>query len=90
METDTSEESRKNHMAYYKSLNRTISEIRREMGSENDPTIKNHLEGRVDAMEQDLDRIRKMFPDVTRRNGMRNDDAPSPLRCMCETQDAVL
>ena len=66
MKTDTSEESRKNHMAYYKSLNRTISEIRREMGSENDPTIKNHLEGRVDAMEQDLDRIRKMFPDVTR------------------------
>ena len=64
VETDTSEESRKNHMTYYRSLNQTISEIRREMSSENDPTIQKHLEGRIDAMERDLDRIRKMFPDV--------------------------
>lgn len=65
METDTSEESRKSHLAYYKSLNRTISEIMREIDAEEDPTVKRHLEGRVEAMEQDLDRIRKMFPDVT-------------------------
>lgn len=65
METDTSEESRKSHLAYYKSLNRTISEIMCEIDAEEDPTVKRHLEGRVEAMEQDLDRIRKMFPDVT-------------------------
>ncbi len=57
--------SKRDHMAYYRSLCRTISEIKQEMGSEEDPTIRSHLDGRVRAMEQDLDRIKKMFPDVT-------------------------
>ncbi len=62
---DASEASKRDHMAYYMSLRRTISDIRQEMGTEGDPTIRSHLDGRIRAMEQDLDRIRKMFPDVT-------------------------
>ena len=65
METDTSEKSKQDHMIYYKSLNQTIDVIKREIDSENDLTIKKHLEGRIDAMNRDLDRIRNMFPDVT-------------------------
>ena len=62
---DKSEQSKKNHIKYYKSLNKIISEIQEEQKEETDPTIKKHLNGRIEAMEKDRTRIRGMFPDVT-------------------------
>ncbi len=62
---DKSKESKKNHIAYYKSLKQIITDIQKEKGGEPNSTIKEHLDGRIDAMEKDLKRIRDMFPDVT-------------------------
>lgn len=61
---DKSEESRKNHIRYYKSLTKTISDIKGELDHEQDPVIKNHLEKRIEAMEKDKIRIKEMFPDI--------------------------
>ena len=62
-EEDGSEESKKNHIIYYKSLARVISDIRREKDQEEDPMIKKHLGARIEAMELDRKRIREMFPE---------------------------
>jgi len=62
---DRSEESRKNHLTYYKSLTKVISDIQEEKNREVDPTIKNHLDERIDAIRIDRKRIREMFPDIT-------------------------
>ena len=62
---DKSEESRKNHIAYYRSLNKVILDIKNEKNQESDPTIKNHLDERIDAMEKDKKRIREMFPEIS-------------------------
>ena len=64
-EEDRSEESKNNHITYYRSLTKTINDIKKEKEQENDPTIKNHLNERIDAMEKDKKRIREMFPDVS-------------------------
>ena len=61
---DTSEESKTNHMKYYKSLSKVISDIQNEKKEELDPTIIGHLDARIDAMEKDKKRIREMFPDI--------------------------
>ena len=61
---DTSEDSKKSHITYYKSLIRVISDLQKEKEQEGEPTIKNHLENRIDAMEKDKKRIRDMFPDI--------------------------
>ena len=61
---DTSEESKKNHILYYKSLTKVISDIQKEKNQEDEPAIKSHLDNRIDAMEKDRERIRKMFPDI--------------------------
>ena len=61
---DTSEESRKNHILYYKSLTKIISDIQKEKNQESEPAIKNHLDSRIEAMEKDRERIRGMFPDI--------------------------
>ena len=63
-EEDTSEESKKNHISYYKSLTKVISNIQKEKDQEGEPAIKSHLENRIDAMEKDKKRIRDMFPDI--------------------------
>jgi len=63
-EEDTSEESKKNHISYYKSLTKVISDLQKEKKREGEPAIKNHLENRIDAMEKDKERIRGMFPDI--------------------------
>jgi len=65
-EEDKSEESKKNHLTYYKSLTKVISDIQEEKNQETDPTIKNHLDKRIDAVENDRKRIREMFPDITK------------------------
>ena len=61
---DTSEESKKNHITYYKSLIKVISDLQKEKEQEGEPAIKSHLENRIDAMEKDKKRIRDMFPDI--------------------------
>ncbi len=64
-EEDQSEESRKNHVTYYKSLTKVISDIQKEKKQETDPTIHNHLDDRIEAMEKDKKRIREMFPNIS-------------------------
>jgi uncharacterized protein YicC (UPF0701 family) len=61
---DTSEESEKNHVLYYKSLTKIISDIQKEKDQEAEPAIKSHLDSRIEAMEKDRERIRDMFPDI--------------------------
>ena len=62
---DTSDESKKNHITYYKSLVRTIADIKEEKTTEQEQVIQNHLDKRIEAMEEDKKRIRTMFPDIT-------------------------
>ncbi len=64
-EEDKSEESKKDHIAYYKSLTKVIANIQEEKNQEADNTIKNHLDARIDAVEKDRKRIREMFLDIT-------------------------
>ena len=73
-EEDTSEESKKNHISYYRSLCKVISEIQEEKEQEGEPAIKNHLDKRIEAMEKDKKRIRDMFPDIKEEewNGNNN------------------
>ncbi len=65
-EEDQSEESKKNHIIYYKSLINTILEIQTEMNLEKEDAIKDHLRKRIEAMEKDQMRIREMFPDISK------------------------
>ncbi len=73
-EEDRSEESKENHLTYYKSLTKVISDIQEEKNRVTDPTIKNHLDERIDAIEKDRKRIREMFPDISEEewNGNTN------------------
>jgi uncharacterized protein YicC (UPF0701 family) len=71
---DKSEESKKNHLTYYKSLTKVISDIQEEKNREVDPTIKNHLDERIGAIEIDRKRIREMFPDITEEEWHVNTD----------------
>ena len=73
-EEDTSEESKKNHILYYKSLCRVISEIQKEKEQEGEPAVKSHLDSRIDAIEKDKKRIREMFPGIKEEewNGYTN------------------
>ena len=64
-EEDKSEESMKNHMIYYKSLTKIISDIHEERNQESDPTKRKHLDDRIEAIERDRQRIRGMFPNIT-------------------------
>ena len=66
---DTSEESKKNHVLYYKSLTKIISDIQKEKNQEAEPAIKTHLDSRIEAMEKDRERIRGMFPDIKEEEG---------------------
>ena len=64
-EEDKSEESKKNHLTYYKSLTKIILDFQEEKNQVTDPTIKNHLDERIDVVEKDRKRIREMFPEIT-------------------------
>lgn len=63
-EEDKSEESKRNHIIYYRSLTKVISDIQKEKNQETDPTIHNHLDERIEAMMRDKKRIRDMFPEI--------------------------
>ena len=61
---DKSEESMKNHMTYYRSLTKIITDMKNEITEEGEPAIKEHLTSRIDAMEKDRKRIRDLFPNI--------------------------
>ena len=63
-EEDKSEESKQNHITYYKSLSKIIANMNEEIDEEGEPAIKEHLKSRIDAMEKDRKRIRDLFPDM--------------------------
>ena len=63
-EEDKSEESFRKHLVFYKKLNKKISDIRDEIQVSGDVKILKHLNERIEAIEQDQTRIRKMFPDA--------------------------
>jgi uncharacterized protein YicC (UPF0701 family) len=61
---DKSEDSKKKHMIYYRSLSKLITDMKAEMNQEGQPAIKEHLTSRMEAIEKDRQRIRNLFPDV--------------------------
>ncbi len=63
-EEDRSDESLRRHLIFYKKLNKTISEIQTEIQTLTDEKVLKHLNDRIEAMELDKTRIRKMFPKV--------------------------
>ena len=63
---DKSEESKQNHIIYYKSLTKIITNMEQEINSEGEPAVKEHLKSRIDAIEKDRKRIRDLFPDMSR------------------------
>jgi len=69
---DKSEESKKNHIIYYRSLEKIILDIKEEKNREKESAILNHLDKRIEAMEEDKKRIREMFPDITKEEWYDN------------------
>ena len=63
---DKSEESKQNHIIYYKSLTKIITNMEQEIDNEGEPAVKEHLKSRIDAIEKDRKRIRELFPDMTK------------------------
>jgi len=61
---DKSEKSKQNHIIYYKSLSKIISNMEKEIDDEGEPAVKEHLRSRIDAIEKDKKRIRDLFPDM--------------------------
>ena len=61
---DKSEESKKNHIIYYRSLTKIITDMKNEINEAGEPAIKEHLISRIDAMEKDRKRIRDLFPSI--------------------------
>ena len=61
---DKSEESKKNHIIYYRSLTKIIIKMKNEINEAGEPAIKEHLSSRIDAMEKDRKRIRNLFPNI--------------------------
>ncbi len=61
---DKSEESKKNHIRYYRSLTKIIEDMKNEMVEEGEPAIKEHIDSRIEAMEKDRKRIRDLFPNM--------------------------
>lgn len=63
-EEDKSKESFQKHLVFYQKLNGTISGIEKEMAEMSDEKLLKHLKERIDAIELDKTRIRKLFPSV--------------------------
>ena len=61
-EEDKSEESLQKHLVFYKKLNDTISGIESEMKNTFDEKLLKHLKERIEAIDLDKTRIRKLFP----------------------------
>ena len=71
---DKSEESKKNHMTYYRSLTKIITNMKNEINQEGEPAIKEHLTSRIDAIEKDRQRIRDLFPNIKKEEWDDNTD----------------
>jgi len=71
---DKSEESRQNHIIYYKSLSKIIENMENEIDDEGEPAVKEHLKSRIDAIEKDRQRIRDLFPDMKKEEWDDNAD----------------
>ncbi len=61
---DSAEESKINHIKYYKSLTNVIENIQNEMKTETEVVVIKHLQSRIEAINLDKKRIRDMFPDM--------------------------
>ena len=61
---DKSEDSKKNHLIYYRSLTKIITDMKNEINDAGEPAIKEHLISRIDAMEKDRKRIRDLCPGI--------------------------
>ena len=73
-EEDKSEDSKQNHIIYYKSLSKIIANMENEIDDEGEPAVKEHLKSRIDAIEKDRQRIRDLFPDMRREEWDDNTD----------------
>ena len=65
-EEDRSEDSFHKHLVFYKKLDKKISEIQNEIKISEGVKILKHLNERIEAIELDQARIRKMFPKVNK------------------------
>lgn len=63
-EEDKSEESRKRHITYYKSLSKIIENIENEIQMEKETLVIKHLKDRIEAIDLDQKRIEKLFPGI--------------------------
>ena len=64
-EEDLSEESFQKHLEFYNKLNKKIKDIQKEIDDSGDEKIIKHLHERIDALELDKKRIKKMFKNAT-------------------------
>ena len=60
-EEDKSEESLQKHLVFYQKLNDTILGIKYEMKNTSDKKLLKHLKERIEAIDLDKTRIRKLF-----------------------------
>ena len=63
-EEDKSEESLQKHFVFYQKLNETISGIESEIKNTSDEKLLKHLKERIEAIDLDKTRIRKLFPQI--------------------------
>jgi len=63
-EEDKSEESLQKHLVFYQKLNDTILGIESEMENTVDKKLLKHLKERIEAIDLDKTRIRKLFPQI--------------------------
>ena len=56
---DKSDESKRNHLKYYRSLVNTITNMQEEKSNEGENAKKEYLDKRIQAMEEDKKRIRR-------------------------------
>ena len=64
-EEDTSDESFQKHLEFYKKLNKKTLDIQKEISASEDEKILKHLRERIDAIELDKQRIKKMFKNAS-------------------------
>ena len=63
-EEDKSEESFRKHLVFYQKLNDTILGIESEIKNTSDEKLLKHLKERIEAIDLDKTRIRKLFPQI--------------------------
>ena len=61
---DKSEESLQKHLVFYQKLNDTILGIESEIKITSDEKLLKHLKERIEAIDLDKTRIRKLFPQI--------------------------